>query len=143
MLGIMASTNVALAWEFTPGQICQVTPTTADHANLTLNYGWVTASAITNTSTDTVYTVCPVPRTYSSVSTATAYVYNPSGATTGGYINYVSTDTSVTSFHYASTTTAGYTSIAFAPPDSAGTNGFLNFELWLPAGGGVVGFHTN
>jgi hypothetical protein len=139
MLGITVAASVASANEYTPGQICQVTSTTADHSALIMNYGWVSAS-----SSDGAYTICPVTRTYSSVSAAKAYVYNPSGASTGGYVNFVSTDDSYTNFNYASTSTAGSTSITFAAiSNPSGLNGFVNFEMTIPANGGIYGFYSN
>jgi hypothetical protein len=133
-LAIMTMANVASAYEFTPGQICQVTDTTS------ASYYWTQFYA---SGTNGTYAICPVIRTYSSVSQATAYVYNPSGSTTGGYINFVSVYGTYTNFNYASTTTAGATSINFAAINTNGNNGFVNFEMTVPASGGIYGFFTN
>jgi hypothetical protein len=139
VLGTMAVANVALANEFTPGQICQVNTTTTDHSALTLSYGWVEATAPTG-----AYAVCPMTRTYSSVSSAKAYIYNPTGQTTSGYINFVNTDDTYTNYNYASTTTVGNTSLTFtAISNPSGLNGFVNFEMFIPANGGVYGFYSN
>jgi hypothetical protein len=133
-LTIMTMANVASAYEFTPGQICQVTdPTTA-------GYYWVDFYAA---GTNGTYTICPITRTYSSVNQATAYVYNPSGSTTWGYINFVATNGSYTNFSSASTTTAGNTSISFSAINTGGYDGFVNFEMYMPSGGEIFGFFTN
>lgn len=138
-LGMLALANVASANEYTPGQACQVTNTTSDHSSLILSYYWTQAYAPNG-----AYTICPVIRTYSSVSAAKAYVSNPSGSTTSGYVNFVSTDGGYTNYNRAETSTAGNATITFsAISNPSGLNGFVNFEMTIPAGGGIYGFYSN
>jgi hypothetical protein len=136
-LGIMTMANVASAYEFTPGQICQFTDYDTNAPVVTYNWPAMYAGA------NQAYVICPIPRTYNSVSSAIAYVYNPSGSTFWGYLNFVNTDGTYTNFNSASTTTAGNTTLGFSAINTGGYNGFVNFELYVPAGGAVRGFFTN
>jgi hypothetical protein len=137
VLGIMTMANAASAYEFTPGQHCQVTD--YDTNSPVVSYTWMQMYAGANGA----YAICPVTRTYSSVNQATAYVNNPSDATTWGYLNFVSTDASYTNYNSASTATAGNVSIAFAPINTSNHDGFVNFEMYVPANGGIYGFFSN
>ena len=131
-LAVITMINVASANEYTPAQICQSTDPTD------VSYGWTSLYA-----TDSAYVICPVTRTYSSVSTARAYVYNPSNKTTSGYVNFVSLDGSYTNYNSASTSTSGNQTLTFSAINTNGNQGFINFEMTIPQYGSVYGYYSN
>lgn len=131
-LGLLTSAGVASAWEFTPGAACQSDTQGAVY------HGWSGLSANQDT-----YVVCPVTRTYSSVGTARADVSNP-GGTVSGWVNFTTEDGNYSDCNYNSTDATGAIQLSFpAIENPTGQEGFVTFDLNLPAGAVVRGFHSN
>jgi len=141
LVGVVATAQLASANSFVHASVCNWD----QDAYPDMYYGW---NYIYNSSSASIsgYVICSPTRTYSWINDAEAYVYKPANTYFSGYANFISKDGGCTDWQSGSLSysSSGNKKIDFTPtPNDCNTDGYMNYELYIPASGYVYGFYTN